>query len=98
MLSRAQAIRRSQVGLSDMARDGPFLWRRAQLARFALMAMPRKVRPIEAWRKKLAAFRAVDVAQQRRRVRRRVRHKRSCPLSARSRAGSTSARTRPDAE
>src|SRR5262249_35713167 len=39
---------------------------RAQaLGRFALAPMPRKARPIEARRKKLAAFRAVDMAQQR---------------------------------
>src|SRR6266446_9334519 len=67
MFSRAQAIRRSEPGLSGMARNRPFLWRNAQLGRFALAPVPRKARPIEARWKKLAAFRAVDAAEQRRR-------------------------------
>src|SRR6266540_6241764 len=65
--SGGQAIRRSEPGLNGMARNRPFLWRNAQLGRFALAPMPRKGRSIEARRKKFAAFRAVDVAQQRRR-------------------------------
>src|SRR5262244_846434 len=67
MLSRAQAIRRSEPALSGMARNRLFRWRSAQLGRFALAPMRREGRSIEARRQKLAAFRAVDVAQQRRR-------------------------------
>src|SRR5215475_4099721 len=65
MPSGAQAIRRSKPALSGMAR--PFLWGSAELRRFALAPVPRRGRSIEARRQKLAALRAVDVAQQRRR-------------------------------
>src|SRR5262249_40164592 len=67
--SNAQAIRRSQPVVSSTARKRSFICRNAQrgMSEFAIAPLPKRGRPLKAWRKKLAAFGAVDTAEQRRR-------------------------------
>ena len=65
-VKKARIMRCSPMVTSVGAGKGsPMLSRAQALGRFVLAPMPRRSRPIETRRKKLAALRAVDVAQQR---------------------------------